>query len=118
MWKKLLQLAIMSRNWLRDNDKPSTRQIIALPSIFDLRKRDGFGINAQFVAGSQCPDLREGLEDGGVGNAATAAAVNLNSRTTQGRGGEGNGWASHVANLNQTESIGLSHHIIAGEGIE
>ncbi len=51
-------------DWLRDNDKPATRQVLSSPSVFDLGKRDRFGINAEFAAGSQRPDLREDVEDG------------------------------------------------------
>src|SRR3954447_19845289 len=101
--------------WLWVNDEPSTRQISASPSVFDLCERHCFGVNAELAACSQSPDLREGIEDGCVWNAAaTAASVNLHSRATQRSGRKGNGGASHFANFNQTEPSGLRHHIMAG----
>src|SRR5215470_7226930 len=79
----------------RLNDKPSTQRIRTLPRVFDFRKRDRFGVDAELTAGSESPELREELEDCCVRNASATAAVNRDSGTAQCSGREGNVRASH-----------------------
>src|SRR5215471_20631764 len=98
---------------LRDNDKPATRQVVPSPRVPNVGQWDWFNINPELGAGSQSPDVRERIEDGCVWNAASAASVNLNSRTSQRIGAERYGWAGHFANLDQTESTALGRHIMA-----
>ena len=105
-------------DWLRDNDKSATVQVAASPSVFNLGQRDWFSIDAELAAGSQRPEQWEGLEYGCMWNAASAASVNLDSGAAQGSGGEGNGWASHFANLYQTESSVLDRQIMARQRVE
>jgi hypothetical protein len=104
--------------WLRDEDDPPAISGFSSPRVFYIGERNGFGVHTEDAGGSQRPDLREGVKDGCVGNAATAASVELEPRAPQCSRGEGDGRAGHVTDLNQTASRGLGLEVMPGERIE
>src|SRR5436853_5621522 len=72
---------------LRDKDDPPAAYVFPLPSVFHVGERYGLGIDVECAISGQRPELREGVDDGRVWHAATAAApVELEPRAAQCRG--------------------------------
>src|ERR1051326_5907058 len=94
----------LTHRLLRNNNEPATMHVLPLPSAFYIRERNRLGIDPESAAGSERPELREGFEDGRVGNAAPAAPVEFQPRAAQCGGGERDGRPSHFADLNQADS--------------
>jgi hypothetical protein len=68
---------------LRYDDEPAAGEILPQPGVFYVSEGDRFDIDSQFAGGSQCPQLRECLEDGCAWYATATASVQLEPRAAQ-----------------------------------